>query len=84
VASGHALWELMGLVLVGSTIRMSGDEACGCRWWLKGTTALVVTASWDMGSNNCWCGTGYAAYVANFWWLGLFAGLGLGEWDNRF
>jgi hypothetical protein len=62
---------------------MSGDEAYGYWRWLKGTTALVVMASWDAGSDNCWCGTGCAACVANFWWLGLFASLGLGGWDGR-
>jgi hypothetical protein len=40
---------------------------------------LVVTTSWDAGSDNCWCGTGCATCVANFWLLGLFASLGLGK-----
>jgi hypothetical protein len=76
-----AMWELMGPVLDGSTTRMIVVEACGYRWWLKETTALVGTALWDVGFGNCWCGMSCAACATGFWWLGLFAGLGLGGWS---
>jgi hypothetical protein len=33
---------------------------------------LAGTVSWDADSDNWWC-------VAEFWWLRLFAGLGLGK-----